>query len=148
MLDEAIVEKYRNLFAVGTLIQSGTPDQDEVDPLQTTIHELEEELQLLRSQLEAETSAEQRLSQQRDLAWNTFDTLSNKVAELSLERTAVNREVRLASPAVMPMAPIAGFSALYAAAIGGVTGLLVGIFVALLSSYLGKRPFLARLRIA
>ena len=112
--------------------------------LTAAIDQLETEIQTLTAQREAETARELQLTQARELAWNTFNTLSNKVVELNLARTAANSEVRLGAPAVAPVNPVRGQSLVMAAALGGVVGLLSGVMLAFVANSLGKEPFLRR----
>jgi uncharacterized protein involved in exopolysaccharide biosynthesis len=103
---------------------------------------MEAELQDLRSQYEARTARQQQLAQQRDLAWSTFTTLSNKNVELSLSNTAANSEVRFAAPAVPPVDPVPGTSLLMTVALAALVGNLLAIFIAFLANFMGQEPFL------
>lgn len=143
-LQAAILGSYADLFRTGGLTQLGITNNEigEDAALSSTIVTLEEEVQRLSAQLEAEQARERQLTQQRDLAWNTYDTLSNKTVELNLERTAANREVRTGTEATVPLAPMPGRSPLLAAVIGSVIGLLFGISLAFLMDYQDKQPFL------
>ena len=109
-----------------------------------TLLTLEEELQTLRSQQEARMAREQQLVQQRDLAWTTFTTLSNKNVELSLSNTAANSEVRFAAPAIPPAEPLDGTSLLMVLALSSVVGLMLAVLIAFLSNFMGMQPFLQR----
>ena len=145
-LSLAILDSYRELFNVGGLTGVGADSIVALDDteLAVAITDAEENIQRLTAQLEAEKTRERQLIQQRDLAWNAYDTLSNKVVELNLERTAANREVRAGTLATAPLRPIAGSNPLFAATIGGIIGLLFGVFLAFLMNYLGRQPFLVR----
>ncbi|MEM7125468.1 MAG: hypothetical protein AAF702_04025 [Chloroflexota bacterium] len=110
-------------------------------PLIQAIDKLDREIQALEAQLEAERSQERQLTQQRDLAWETFKTLSNKSTELNLAQSATNSEVRLAAPAVLPIEPLPDISILFSTATAGMLGLILGILVALFSHLLGYEPF-------
>ena len=101
-------------------------------------------MQALQAQLEAEQARELRLDLQRDRDSETFNTVNNKVAELQIEAVAANSEVRLASQAVPPIEPEPGFSLRLGLAAASVMGLLLGVFVAFLASYLGQPPFFGR----
>ncbi len=109
-----------------------------------TLATLEEELQNLRSQYEERTAREQQLVQQRDLAWTTFTTLSNKNIELSLSNTAANSEVRFAAPAVPPIEAIEETSLLMVVALAGLVGLMLAVFGVFLLNFMDKDPFLRR----
>lgn len=109
-----------------------------------TLLTLEEELQALRSQQEARMGRKQQLMQQRDLAWTTFTTLSNKNVELNLSNTAANSEVRFAAPAIPPAEPLGGTSLLMVLALSGIVGLMLALVIAFLSNFMGMQPFLQR----
>lgn len=112
--------------------------------LDQTLEVLEAELQDLRSLYEARTARQQQLVQQRDLAWTTFTTLSNKSVELNLSNTAANSEVRFAAPAIPPVEPVEEFSLTMIMILAAVLGGVLALFVALLSNFLGVQPFLNR----
>ncbi len=147
-LQAAIRRSYEQLFAVGGLVAASQyPTSTGADDAVTAlIQQLDRETQILQAQLEAETAKSQELTQRRDLAWNTYDMLSNKVAELTLERTAANSEVRLGSPAIPPVHPMPGPSLLLAIIVGAALGFIFGVFVAYLATYLGYQPFFSRQR--
>jgi uncharacterized protein involved in exopolysaccharide biosynthesis len=109
-----------------------------------TITQLEKDKLFLKSQLEAERARQLRLTQQRDLNWDTFKTLSNKVAELGLARAANSSEVRFASPAIPPVEPVARVSLLLVVAGAAALGLLLAVIIAFMAEYVGKAPFLRR----
>lgn len=144
-LGAAILQSYEELFDLGSLTSSmnAGESQSADSELASHILTLEQEIQRLSALLEAENTQARQLTQQRDLAWNAYDTLSNKAVELTLERTAANREVRAGTPATVPLAPIPERSPLLAAVIGGVLGLFFGISLAFLMNYMGRTPFLA-----
>jgi hypothetical protein len=114
------------------------------EPLIQAIDKLESEIQALEAQLEAESARELQLTQQRDLAWTTYDTLSNKVAELGLAESATNREVRFAAPAVPPVDPIPGPSLFRSVPIAGLAGLMLGVLIAFVASFMDYPPPLNR----
>ncbi len=147
-LAAAILTSYASLFDTGDGIQAGIPDvdTDAISGQSDAIKELEQGIQKLSAQLEAEDAQLRQLTQKRDLAWNTYDTLSNKVVELDLERTASNREVRAGTEATVPLQSVPGRSPLTASIIGGIIGLLLGMLMAFVMDYQGKEPPLARSR--
>ncbi|MFM7175485.1 MAG: hypothetical protein ACKO4U_20875 [Caldilinea sp.] len=116
--------------------------------LTTAIDKLEQEIQALTAEREAKQARQLQLTQARDLAWSTYNTLSNKVAELALARTASNSEVRFGAPAVEPVAPVRGPSLVMSTALGGLVGLLAGGMLAFLANYVGKAPVLRRSALA
>lgn len=145
-LTAAILESYSELFEVGTLTaQLQAMDNDlENTSLDQTIGDIEGKIQALSAELEAEYALERQLTQRRDLAWNSYDALSNRIEELKLERTASNREVRVGTPATAPLQPVSEFNPLLLGVLGGVIGLLAGCVYAYLATYLGRKPFLTR----
>lgn len=145
-LEDAIVRSYQDLFDVGAFAQasqSSAPAEFGAAQ-QALLVEIDGDIQALRAELAAEQAREQFLTQRRDLAWNTYDALSNKVAELSMERSAANREVQLGSPAIPPLQPVQEVSLRTTAVIGGAVGLVVGLITAFLANYMGYAPFFSR----
>jgi uncharacterized protein involved in exopolysaccharide biosynthesis len=122
--------------------------QSQDDALSGTMTELEADVRSLKADLETERARQLQLTQQRDLSWEAYRTLSSKVAELALTRAAAGSEVRFAAPGVAPADPMAGVSLSLAVALAGVVGLMIGVFVAFISNYLGKEPFLSRRTVA
>lgn len=114
------------------------------DMVAQTVMQLEKDKLSLKAQLEAEKARQLRLTQQRDLNWDTLKTLSNKVAELNLARAANGSEVRLAAPAVVPVDPVERLNLLLALAAAAVVGLMLAIIITALAEYIGKEPFLGR----
>lgn len=102
-----------------------------------------ENLRLHKAQLEAEAAKQLQLTQQRDLDWDTYKTLSSKVAELSLTRAAASSEVRFGAPAVAPINKVQRVNSILGVTLGGVFGFFLAIFYVSLAYYLGKTPFLA-----
>ena len=113
--------------------------------LPAAIASLEAEIRSLRSELEAVQATQRELVQQRDLAWSTFTTVNNKVAELSVAKAAASSEVRFAAEAIPPLDPIKGPSTLLAVVAGGMAGLILAMLYALIASSLGHAPFLKQL---
>ncbi len=114
------------------------------DSVAQTVAQLEKGKLSLKAQLEAEKARQLRLTQQRDLTWDTLKTLSNKVAELNLARAANGSEVRLAAPAVVPVDPVERINLLLALAAAAVVGLMLAVIITALAEYIGKKPFLGR----
>ena len=119
---------------------------DAASGINEAIEQLEIETQSLEARLESESARELQLTQRRDLGWETFVTLSNKVTELRLERNATDSEVRLAVPAISPTDPLPGVGLMRNVALAGAAGLMLGVFVAFLASFMGQEPFLSRRR--
>lgn len=112
------------------------------DEIQALLSEgtLEQELLQLQEQLEGEQARKRELSQTRDLAWETYQTLARKVAEVGVAAQVTDTEVRLAVPAFEPEEPVAPKKVLNMA-IAGALGLMVGVFGAFFIEFLesGKR---------
>lgn len=110
------------------------------DKLQSVLSELS----TVRAALEAEQAQQRQLTQRRDLNWETYRTLSNKVAELNLTRAAATSEVRFGSEAVPPTFPTRRVSFITGALVAGTFGFAIALFTVFLASYLGASPFLVR----
>ena len=144
-LHDAILNSYAKLFEVGDLAASlQTGEVGDSNGLTVSIEQLEADVQQLSSALEAESARRQRLMQQRDLAWNTFDTVSKQLIELNLERTAANSEVRLGALAIPPAEPVATLSLRLVLAAALLGGAMLAVMIALISALLGVQPFFSR----
>lgn len=168
----ALETQYPELFAVGDLtylsdsLFNGSPldaeSQEQInemlEPLdilqgyletaessEQPIFELEEELKQLQALQENQNAQRQTLLQQRDMALESYTTLNTKLLELTLQRTATNREVRLASPANPPDRPEPGISLLWAG-VSGVLGFFLALTIVLLANFLDVEPLLSRRR--
>ncbi len=84
------------------------------------------ELRTSKAQLETETAKQLQLTQQRDLNWETYKTLSSKVAELNLTRAAASSEVRFGAPAVAAIDAVEEISLVLGVAASGIVGLDTG----------------------
>lgn len=104
----------------------------------------EDELRRLRSQLEQESARLNELTKARDLAATTFQTVSNKVAELTVSRSAADSEVRFAAPAIAPDRADEGLSWILIGILGAAAGLMLGLLVAFVAEAMGGQPFLSR----
>lgn len=60
----------------------------------------------LQAELEAAKSQQAQLTQARDLAWTTYTSLANQVAEVSVSAQTQGRVVRLAASAMPPNSPV------------------------------------------
>ena len=141
-LDAAIQTTFGELTRPGDIVGQTVIGSLSADAAESAAYtrQLEENIQALTAELEAERASERQLAQKRDLAWSAYETLSNKVVELNLERTAANREVRMGTLATPPDQPLDDISVLRAAMAGAILGLLFGLILALLMSYMGKKP--------
>lgn len=127
---------------------SGAPKQDVMaflDSLATTLEAQSSELEarivlvepdLLRLQGEFQRfgAEEDRLTQVRDVARDTYTTLARKVDEARIAAQDESGEVRLASYAAVPSKPV-GPRKLLNTAVAGVLGLFVGVFGAFAVEY-------------
>lgn len=120
------------------------PAAPAADPFQQPIAQLDSELQTLRSQLAADQARERQLTQRRDLAWTAYETLSNKLVELNLTRTAANSEVRIGARAVPPAEPQPGPNLLLPIAAVAVAALIFALVLALVANAVGRKPLLAQ----
>lgn len=114
------------------------------DPFQQALAQHDRELQALHSRLAADEARELQLTQQRDLSWTAYDTLSNKLVELNLARTASNSEVRIGASAVAPAAPEPQPSLLLPLAAVAVASLFFALCLALIANAMGRKPLFAR----
>jgi succinoglycan biosynthesis transport protein ExoP len=96
---------------------------------------LQQEILQLQEQLEWEQAREQELTSARDLAWETYDTLARKEAEVGIASQVTDTEVRFAVPAVEPKKAVSPKKKLNIA-IAGVLGLMVGVFGAFFIEFL------------
>jgi len=96
---------------------------------------LQQEILQLEEQLEREEAKKRELTQARDLAWDTYQTLARKEAEVQVATQVRDTEVRFAVPAAEPKEPVAPKRKLNIA-VAGVLGLMVGVFGAFLAEYM------------
>ena len=99
------------------------------------------ELRDARTQIEREQAKLQTLRYQRDLNRNTFNSLRNKQAEVSIAKAVSNSEVRFASEAVAPATRTQ--SRAIPVVIGAVVGLMLGLLYALVRGWMQDRKQLA-----
>ena len=118
------------------------------EPLAQAIDTLEDEIQALQAQREAEIARRDQLIRNRDLALKSLTTLSNKNAELRLAGTATNSEVRFGTPALPPLEPVEDIGLVMTTALAGIVGLMMGVFVAFVANFLGAPPVLGGKRAA
>ncbi|HDN80801.1 MAG TPA: hypothetical protein ENG33_10100 [Chloroflexi bacterium] len=104
------------------------------DPLRQRIEELTGELTGLQAQLEAEQARKKELESERDLAWETYQTVARKLAEVEVAQQVPGSEVRFAARALPPERPVAP-RRLMNTAIAGTLGLMLGVFGAFFAEY-------------
>jgi len=75
------------------------------DPMTRLIDQYSQEVLQLEEQLEREQARKQQLTSARDLAWETYQTLARKAAEVGVASQVKETEVRFAMPAVEPERP-------------------------------------------
>ncbi len=98
-------------------------------PLDVAMAQALSELRDARAALEDQDSTLKRLTTTRDLAVNTFNSLSNKLAEVEVSNAVINREVSLANMAIAPATRTVSRAVPVVA--GGAIGLLLGLLTAI-----------------
>ncbi|MCB0128416.1 MAG: hypothetical protein KDE58_39385, partial [Caldilineaceae bacterium] len=116
------------------------PANAEAQPLTAVL----EELSKAKAQLEQEQARQRQLNQQRDLTWDTFRTLSSKVAELNLTRAAASSEVRFGAAAVPPVDPTRRISLTVGILVAGFAGLFLALVVVAGLELAGVKPLFGR----
>lgn len=101
------------------------------EPLTQAINKLEDEIDSLEAQLEAEQARKRDLVRARDLAWEKYKTLAAKEAEVDVASSITGTEVRFASPALAPTDPVAPKTKLNGL-LGGFVGLILAMGLALI----------------
>lgn len=94
-----------------------------------TINNFQQEVKRLKGQLEREKARKRELEAAMNLAWDTYNTLIRKGAEVSVMALTQVTVVRFAMPAIVPRSPIAPRKSTNIG-IALVLGLIVGIFTA------------------
>jgi len=105
------------------------------EPITKAIDQLQQEVNQLQAQLEQENAKKQELVRARDLAWSTYTTLANKVAEVNVAAQSKGTVVRLAVPAIAPESPAAPKKSLNTL-LAALVGLMLGVGAAFLLEYL------------
>ena len=143
---ERISAAYAQLLEPDGLLNQAPVD---VDPTVSDAHEamlekLESEIHSLQATVSAESAVQRELTHRRDLAWTTYDTVSNKLEELRLLRSSANTEVRIGNPALVPIAP----EPLESPLMPVVAITLIAFFLAVVLAFsvegLGGNPFFSR----
>lgn len=140
-LDGLLQSLTQRLSDLNTKISAGSTQLGATQGVTSTLNTALVNLRDSKAQLEAETAKQLQLSQQRDLAWDTYKTLSSKVSELTLTKAAASSEVRFGAPAVAPVLAVQRLRLSVGIVLAGVVGLLLALFTAFLLNYLGKQPF-------
>lgn len=126
---ESSIDQAAQSLAAGSGTQAGSEPAGL--PLASTMANLEQQQRGLQAAIEVENAATLDLTEQRNLAWESVQALSNKQAEMLLARAADNSEVRLSSAAVPLNRTTDQVSMAVSLVLAGVGGLLLGIVVAL-----------------
>jgi capsular polysaccharide biosynthesis protein len=95
---------------------------------------LQQEINQLQASFEQEDSKRHELTRARDLAWTTYTTLSNKVAEVAVAEQIKGNVVRLAVAASLPQDPVEPRRTLYTA-LAIAAGLIFGMALAFWREY-------------
>jgi capsular polysaccharide biosynthesis protein len=104
-------------------------------PLAEAIDKLDKEINALQAQLESEQARKKELVRARDLAWEKYNTLANKVAEVDVASAITGTEVRFAKPAFVPKEPVSPKKAQNA-----LLGLFAGLVLAMGFVLLKEHP--------
>jgi len=121
-LRAAISQAESELFDV----EVSAPAVDTGTFLQQRIETLTQEIVTLQAQQEGEKARQRELTAARDLAWETHETVTRKVAETGVAEELSGSEVRLATSALPPERPVSS-SRLKNAVIAGGLGLMLSV---------------------
>ncbi len=97
------------------------------------IDTLQKDINGLNAEIEVENAKQRDLTRARDLAWDTYTALANKVAESQVTADSSGSIVRVAASAVPPTQPVA--SGLSRTALGLLLGLFVGTALAFILEF-------------
>jgi uncharacterized protein involved in exopolysaccharide biosynthesis len=127
--------------SLGATEQAGA---EQAGGLGASMAQLDERLRALQSSIEVENARTLEFTEQRDLAWESVQALSNKQAELLLAQAAANSEVRLSSAAVPLDKPVEQVGLVVSLVLATLAGLLLGVVVALLLELANVPPLRGR----
>jgi uncharacterized protein involved in exopolysaccharide biosynthesis len=122
-------ETQTHIDALVANLGAETPSEGAIDAnnaLTSRVDELNAEILNLQQELAVQQAQQRELDQTRDSAWDTYQTLLQKQAELAISSQITETEVRLASTAVAPRKAIPVRRTFNTAA-GGMVGLMVGV---------------------
>jgi len=108
-------------------------------PLEQHIDSLTREMVALQSQLEEEAARKRELTQARNLAWETYQTVARKLAEAEVTVQAPGSEVRLAAAALRPERPVSRGRLMYTA-VAGMLGLMTSTLGVLFLDWWRQEP--------
>ena len=106
------------------------------ESLSQEIERLEGHVRALRAEITRLNGLKSNLQQDRDLAWQAYNSLLSKEQELQIAIASEGTEVRFASQALPPRKPVSP-KKLQNTAIGLALGLMLGVFGAFLFDYIG-----------
>jgi uncharacterized protein involved in exopolysaccharide biosynthesis len=95
----------------------------------------EQRLLSLQSELERQQARQKELTEQRNLAWDTFTSLRRKYTEVKVATEAPDLQVTVAMHADAPQKPVSPRKALNVA-LAGALGLMAGVFGAFFMEFL------------
>jgi uncharacterized protein involved in exopolysaccharide biosynthesis len=130
VLEARLVETQEQIDALTATLATQEPNEVAVEsdnPLNLRIAALDVEILALQEELEGEYAQKRELEQVRDLAWDTYRTLTRKQAEVGIASQVTGTEVRVATSAVPPQNPVSPRKVLNTA-VAGVLGTMLGIF--------------------
>ena len=128
------LDKIESEFGVAVRTASSTSGialttPEESGSLDAAMAQALSDLREARAALEDQDSTLKRLTTSRDLVINTFNSLSNKLAEVEVSNAVINREVSLANVAIAPA--VRTVSRAVPVTVGGLLGLLLGLLAAI-----------------
>jgi succinoglycan biosynthesis transport protein ExoP len=122
-------ETQTHIDALVASLGGEVPSEGAIDannPFTSRVDELNAEILNLQQELSVQQAQQRELNQTRDLAWDTYQTLLQKQAELGISSQITETEVRLASTAVPPKRALP-VRRMFNTAAGGMVGLMIGV---------------------
>lgn len=113
------------------------------EELETAITTLDQDINDLQAEIEAQRAQRRELLNVRDLTWENFTAVNRKFAEVRLDAQITDSQVRVASSAVVPQNPT-GPRRLYVIAAGGAIGLFLSTFAVFAWEYWRSGDLAAR----
>ncbi len=139
-LERAIADEYTSLSNDMSYGFMTVNVDDPADFVNVTVARLQGEIQSLQAELEAQQARRRELISERDLAWESYQTLARREAELRVDREVPDSEVRFTAPATVPLSPTGPRRAMNTAIAAAVGGMLA-VVLAFLLDYMGQKPF-------
>lgn len=142
-LDQEIVSLSDQLLVIEfsdqeSVLGSGINDNN----LEQYINDLEAEVRIIQAELAEEQDRQRELNRASELAWETYQNLATKAAELGVAGENIGTEVVLALPASIPSTSQSNVKRmiLFSAAAGFITGVLLAFVIEFWWSYKGIEP--------